>query len=593
MRRRGDQDLLEPQEGATAPSSRELEELAPPEEPKDQQPERPHVELVRECLWCCTSCYRWCSGTPCDSCRRCAGALSGLLLCGLTLPRPRGAPAAVRSFLRSWLLRASGFVVCALGAFLVLWAAQSGLLGSTLRSIVLDTVHFFAGHFRPAWDSRGYAAEEAGWTRIPFLGAAAGCAEYGWESLPSHREGAGRLRTRQVIDGFLFNGEFDLLRMRMAEYSENIAGDGALSRLHGEGSRVHLIAVESARTFTKQPKRLYLSEAIRSAVEHGTGPLAGWVNEHSVKVYFPGKGGVPPGTGSTFWGNDVADVGESAWASEGRERPPPLPRGTDSDWLRLPILHVVIASIPQDAELFQAEGLHRSEMRRVGETIALPGDLMLAGDVDELPSRDALALLRTCAFDGLDKPWNSAVVSSKTLAQTPALVRSGQLVERREPVQALQLDLASFLYSFEHPRGSVRHGAVTVWDGSGSEPLAGRWWSHSRRSPLLLVGAGWHCSWCFRLVAQVRDKAMAYSHADRAHKASHLDPKAIQERMCAGEDPFGQVAEAYTWGDWVDMHLASCSRRQSNYHLPALLVLQPMSMPWLLPGRCLREDRIL
>ena len=165
------------------------------------------------------------------------------------------------------------------------------------------------------------------------------------------------------------------------------------------------------------------------------------------------------------------------------------------------------------------------------------------------------------------------------------------LVGQREPLPAVgvvHLEMQSFLYSLQHPRGVVKHAAVTVWSAAAESPLS--WWGHSRRSDILLGAAGWHCSWCFRRVAQAVNKALTYSHSDRAHRPDHTDPAAMQRRMCSGADPFDQVPEVYTLAALADATISSASEARDATDVPVLVARQPWAVPWLLPGRCERED---
>jgi hypothetical protein len=238
---------------------------------------------------------------------------------------------------------------------------------------------------------------------------------------------------------------------------------------------------------------------------------------------------------------------------------------------------------------------------------------MLAGDVDELPRRGAVELLRGCDVDGsvadatgtgggivappswighdADAAFEATAAARRDAEEaqhdaTPPSASTGRAdTTRRDP--GVQLGLRTYLYSLEHPRGEVRHGAAALM---GSPLGTGEWWSHTRRYGALLEGAGWHLSWAFRTVEQAIDKAVTYSHADRARRPEHTQPRAMQRRMCLGEDPFDQIPEAYTWPQLLGFTVASCARVRAATDLPVLLQRQPWAMPWLMPGNCLRED---
>lgn len=601
-----------------------------------------------------------------------------------------------------WWLRAIGGAGLVYILFSVLVAADSGALGPGARSVVLDARHWVAGTFRPLWDRQGHRGEEAGWARIRYAGPAAGCLAHGWRPLPTAststpETGLGNSsaplesrsqiveRSRRVVDSFLFNGEFHLLRVRLTEMASGSADDNALATLpHETGPAVTMVVVESTRTFTGLPKRRLLAEAVRAALEIGEGPLAGWITRDTVRLVsasgghvnlprtgshgvgetprawkgWPARGVVraamsrsvlrhpsqatdtgalrrgsvlaantsqtdsSPGTQSSdaAWGG-VPLVDDAKWAPNGWETPPapPAPAGRAAaavasrggeGWssrvlgLGLPLLVVVDAGAEGgSARGFGAEGRQRGAARAQAAAAAPVGALMLSGDVDEIPRRGALELLRGCAVEGSGRRTGGGTDGSGDRLVAPArwvghdaddaASKAAQarpnadvLAERNRADPGVHLGLRTYLYSLEHPRGEVRHGAAAIMGAPGAD----EWWSHTRRYVPLLEGAGWHLSWAFRTVEQAIDKAVTYSHADRAHKAEHTQPAAMQRRMCLGEDPFDQVPEAYTWPQLLGFTVASCARLRTTADVPVLLQRQPWAMPWLIPGNCLRED---
>lgn len=152
-------------------------------------------------------------------------------------------------------------------------------------------------------------------------------------------------------------------------------------------------------------------------------------------------------------------------------------------------------------EPFDVEAGHRralnSLLRRSG---IAAGDVVIMADADEIPSPETVQLLRWC--EGV-----------------PAV---------------MHLQLENYVYSFEFPvdRGSWRATAHVF-----SERTA---YQHSRQSDLILADAGWHCSYCFREIAEFAFKMKAYSHADRVRRQSFLDPERIQRaaaRTCSTCSP--------------------------------------------------------
>ena len=187
---------------------------------------------------------------------------------------------------------------------------------------------------------------------------------------------------------------------------------------------------------------------------------------------------------------------------------------------------------------------------------ATMGDVVLVSDVDEIPSRETVALLKGC--DG----WP----------------------------RILHLDLPVYRYSFTMPilDRQRRSTARTL-----SRDLSVQHLTHSRQSDALLTNAGWHCTFCFPLLADFVAKVRSYSHYDRARHPHHLDVDHIQRAVCDGTDLYGMLPEAFTFRDLVEG--AGPARRQPWVKgLPALLRERPDEsrfqylLPW--PGSCVRPD---
>lgn len=70
---------------------------------------------------------------------------------------------------------------------------------------------------------------------------------------------------------------------------------------------------------------------------------------------------------------------------------------------------------------------------------------------------------------------------------------------------------------------------------------------HSKSTENILADSGWHCSYCFRTIAEYVVKMKGFSHADRiGGRIDLLDPKRIQTTICIGKDIFGMLPEAYS-----------------------------------------------
>lgn len=129
------------------------------------------------------------------------------------------------------------------------------------------------------------------------------------------------------------------------------------------------------------------------------------------------------------------------------------------------------------------------------------GSLILQSDVDEIISRETLDLLTSCA----DYPTQ------------------------------LHLNVKNYRYSFNFPlldEGYWRPRVVTVTPGQNIN------YHHGRATDWLLAGAGWHCSFCFPTLDDMRAKMMGYSHNDRLRNKGLLDEKTLRAKVCTGEDPF-------------------------------------------------------
>jgi beta-1,4-mannosyl-glycoprotein beta-1,4-N-acetylglucosaminyltransferase len=155
--------------------------------------------------------------------------------------------------------------------------------------------------------------------------------------------------------------------------------------------------------------------------------------------------------------------------------------------------------------------------------------LVIFSDVDEIPSAHTLRLLKACDFASDGKG-------------------------------PLHLQMRTFLYSFEWPIGwGSWRAQVHEWGRGG-----GTYYRHSMASDRALADAGWHCSYCFRRLADFSGKmqgacalsrvltvrlreSAGFSHADRLNgDSSLLLPQRIQQVICDGKDIFNMLPEAYS-----------------------------------------------
>ncbi|GAA5848503.1 hypothetical protein JCM8547_004533 [Rhodosporidiobolus lusitaniae] len=278
--------------------------------------------------------------------------------------------------------------------------------------------------------------------------------------------------------------------------------DLLLIRLHELSPLVsRFFILESTHTFTGQPKPLLLPSALSSP------SFAPYASKITYRMF---NGSALPPNGSP-WDQEIA--------------------------LRQTMTSVLRSSFPAAPE---------------------PAPVMLFSDVDELPSRQTVRLLKAC-----------------------------------EAPLPLHLGMRSYLYSFEWQEGgetsSWRASAVRWMDrGRGSEEF----YRHGKVTNRVLADSGWHCSWCFRHLRDFVTKATGYSHVDRlgSRPAALLRPERIQKTVCEGLDMFGMLPEAYSFRDLFNKMRLIPSKSAVN--LPSYVAAHANDVRYLLPGEgnCIRED---
>lgn len=180
----------------------------------------------------------------------------------------------------------------------------------------------------------------------------------------------------------------------------------------------------------------------------------------------------------------------------------------------------------------------------------LDDDLLIMSDVDEIPSRHTIDLLRWCD-------------------DTPKI---------------LHLQLKNYMYSFQFYADSKS------WRTSVHQYQRGKTrYAHYRQSDLLLSDSGWHCSFCFRHISQFIFKMKAYSHNDRVRFSHYLNPKRIQDVICKGANLFDMLPEEHTFKEII-AKLGPIRSSYSAVHLPAYLLNNADKYKYLLPGNCIRES---
>ncbi|GMN59958.1 hypothetical protein TIFTF001_029052 [Ficus carica] len=176
------------------------------------------------------------------------------------------------------------------------------------------------------------------------------------------------------------------------------------------------------------------------------------------------------------------------------------------------------------------------------------GDVLKMSDADEIPSPNTLKLLQWC--DGLPK--------------------------------VMHLELRNYLYSFEF---SVDYNS---WRATAHIYCPQTRYHHSRQTDnLIFSDAGWHCSFCFRLIQDIVFKMTAYSHADRVRHKDFLNYSRIQRLICQGDDLFNLLPEEYTFKE-LTKKMGPIPRSASAVHLPTYLIKNAEELRFLLPGGYLR-----
>ncbi|KAI5121181.1 hypothetical protein M0805_005982 [Coniferiporia weirii] len=187
--------------------------------------------------------------------------------------------------------------------------------------------------------------------------------------------------------------------------------------------------------------------------------------------------------------------------------------------------------------------------------------LVVMADIDEIPSQHTLALLKACDFG-----------------------------------DAIHLLMRNYLYSFEWYigmtswRASVHRFVLSNSDAApaGPGPTPPTYYRHSLSTPIALADAGWHCSYCFRTLPEYTEKMRGFSHSDRiGGDEGLLDDRRIQSVICKGEDIFGMLPEAYSYGDLLTQMYLQPSR--SAVHIPRYALEHAERFQFLLPNGCVRE----
>jgi beta-1,4-mannosyl-glycoprotein beta-1,4-N-acetylglucosaminyltransferase len=176
-------------------------------------------------------------------------------------------------------------------------------------------------------------------------------------------------------------------------------------------------------------------------------------------------------------------------------------------------------------------------------------DVMIVGDVDEIPRRSTVNVLKHCSNYPSDIVFelDTFIGGFHTFSSDPPKRNS-----------------AARRY-LKHPKKD------TDWVAH-----------HTRKTNYLFSNSGWHCTWCFRYYDQYVWKMKSYSHHDRGIVKHSL----LKYRISNGLEIHGLYPESYTWSNLIwriarDQDIDS-RRIYSTLLLPKLIQERPMLHPYLL-----------
>ena len=144
-----------------------------------------------------------------------------------------------------------------------------------------------------------------------------------------------------------------------------------------------------------------------------------------------------------------------------------------------------------------------------GEQAPAPGDVLLVGDIDEIPRLEILETLRNCAFP---------------------------------PRVTLRTQMYYYSYQWLHRGDLWHHPQVTYFDGAVKTVKP----ESLRMDPpdVELSMSGWHCSSCFRTMTDLKNKITSFSHK-HYNQPYFLDTARLVQKIRMGLDLFERESETY------------------------------------------------
>lgn len=188
------------------------------------------------------------------------------------------------------------------------------------------------------------------------------------------------------------------------------------------------------------------------------------------------------------------------------------------DKYRHKIIHQVVdfshAQLDKDDtwmhERFTRNALFTQALRSLsGSQAPKQGDVLLVGDIDELPRTNTLVALRNCAFP-------------------PRVTLRSQF----------------YYYSFQWLHRGVQwhHPQATYFNGYDDTIMPEDLRSGKPHSEL--YNAAWHCSSCFRSMAEMKNKITSFSHKGYNHPYI-LNEQRMLQKVRMGEDLFERKSEIF------------------------------------------------
>ncbi|CAL8088049.1 unnamed protein product [Orchesella dallaii] len=250
---------------------------------------------------------------------------------------------------------------------------------------------------------------------------------------------------------------------------------------------------------------------------------------------------------------DVFVIVEADKTFTGKEKPLIFKDNLDRfTWAKEKLLHFVVSDLSETPKKdFENESRMRGYINSfIRQVNPKSGDLVIVGDIDEIPFAHTIQLLKSC--NGFP--------------------------------EEIHLEVQNYVYSFEFKLQTKNWKPhVTTYDPSKFQYHHGK-----RGSTHRLADAGWHCSFCFRHISDFVFKMTSYSHSDRVTKTELLNKEEIQRKICEGLDIYDMLPEAYTFKELVSQ-MGKVPKTFSTIGIPKYIVENPEKFKFLLPEGCMRD----